>query len=257
MPDSKALSKERFGQFAAGYVSSVTHAKGAELDRLIEIAQPQPDWKVLDIATGGGHTALKFAPYVNHVEATDITPQMLEQVDQHIASKKLGNITTKIEDAEDLSYADNTFDLVTCRIAPHHFPNVPQFVREAARVLKPSGLLVMQDQLLPEDVAVAAIVEAFETMRDPSHHHAYTQAQWTMMFGDAGLSVEHTEEIIKRQQFVKWARLQGKDDTTITHLSHLVSNASAALRAWMQPDAWGTDEATFVHHHIIVAGRKI
>lgn len=256
MSDSKSLSKERFGKFAAGYVSSIGHAKGAELERLLEIAQPQPNWNVLDIATGGGHTAIKFAPHVNHVEATDITPKMLEQVDNHIASKKLGNITTKIEDAESLSYSDNTFDLVTCRIAPHHFPNVAQFVQEAARVLKPTGLFLMQDQLLSDDVVVAALVEAFETMRDPSHHHAYTESQWTTMFEAAGLTVELTEEIIKRQQFVKWARLQDKDDTTIGHLSNIVSHAPEALREWMQPEAWGTDDATFVHHHIIVAGRK-
>lgn len=256
MADSKALSKERFGQFASGYATSVTHAKGAELDRLIDIAQPQAHWHVLDIATGGGHTAIKFAPYVNHVEATDITPAMLEQVTNHIASKKLGNITTKIEDAENLSYADNSFDLVTCRIAPHHFPHVAKFVHEAARVLKSGGLFLLQDQLLPDDAAVAAIVEAYETLRDPSHHHAYTQTQWNTMFKAAGLNVEHTEEIIKQQQFTKWVKLQGHDDTTLAHLSHLVEYAIEPAKAWMQPRAWGTEEATFVHHHIIMAGRK-
>ena len=41
--DPKALSQERYDRFAQGYVTSKAHAKGAELDRLVEIAQPRPD----------------------------------------------------------------------------------------------------------------------------------------------------------------------------------------------------------------------
>ena len=40
MSDSKSMSRERFGQYAAGYVTNQTHAKGSELDSLLEIAQP-------------------------------------------------------------------------------------------------------------------------------------------------------------------------------------------------------------------------
>ena len=75
--DSKSLSQERFGKFAEDYVTSQSHASGYDLDRLVEIANPQADWLMLDIATGGGHTALKFAPHVRQVIATDITPKML------------------------------------------------------------------------------------------------------------------------------------------------------------------------------------
>jgi ubiquinone/menaquinone biosynthesis C-methylase UbiE len=60
----KAQAQQRFGQFAQGYVESKSHAKGEDLDRMLELAQPQPDWLALDVATGGGHTALKFAPSV-------------------------------------------------------------------------------------------------------------------------------------------------------------------------------------------------
>ena len=78
-PDSKALSKARYTRFADGYVTSETHARGSDLDRLLAIVQPQSHWRALDIATGGGHTALKFAPHVAHVVASDLTPRMLEK----------------------------------------------------------------------------------------------------------------------------------------------------------------------------------
>ena len=153
--DSKALSEERYSQYAQGYVSSQSHAKGYDLDRLVEIAKPQPTWKMLDIATGGGHTALKFAPLVKSVIASDLTEKMLTAAEAHIQEKGAVNVSFKIADAEDLPFENTRFDLVTCRIAPHHFPDVQKFTQEAARVLKPGGFLLVQDHVLPEDQKAA------------------------------------------------------------------------------------------------------
>ena len=129
--DSKSLSQARYTQFADGYVTSETHASGSDLDRLIAIAQPAPHWHALDIATGGGHTALKFAPYVAHVIASDLTPRMLESARRHIVDDKgAANVSFREADAEDLPFECDRFDLVTCRIAPHHFPDAQRFLRE-------------------------------------------------------------------------------------------------------------------------------
>ena len=92
MPDFKKLSEERYTQYAEGYVTSQTHAKGADLERLIAIAQPQSDWAVLDVATGGGHTALRFAPHVAHVTASDLTARMLEKAEAFIRAQGVTNI---------------------------------------------------------------------------------------------------------------------------------------------------------------------
>ncbi len=82
MSDAKDLNKQRYSEFADDYVTSITHAKGADLDLLIEFAQPERSWHVLDIATGGEHTALKFAPYVDSVIAIDLTPAMLQSAEK-------------------------------------------------------------------------------------------------------------------------------------------------------------------------------
>ena len=89
----KITDPQRFGRFAKGYVTSKTHAKGTELDRLVEIAQPQSSWIVLDIATGGGHTALKFAPFVQRVVATDISSKMLTAARAFISRPGAENIS--------------------------------------------------------------------------------------------------------------------------------------------------------------------
>jgi ubiquinone/menaquinone biosynthesis C-methylase UbiE len=254
--NSRSLAQERFGEFARNYVASSAHARGEELNRLVEVAQPQPDWIVLDVATGGGHTALEFAPFVAQVMATDITPRMLEVAEAFVAEKGTGNVAFEPADAEGLPFEDEMFDLVTCRIAPHHFLNCPRFVWEGSRVLRSGGLLLVQDLTVPEDNQAARYITDFERLRDPSHHRAYTPEEWVGMFQAAGLRVEHTEQIVKRHGFVPWVERQGRPAEVLERLVSMMEQATAAVVEWMMPRDWGTPEATFANHHIIIAGRK-
>ena len=256
MSNSKELSKERYSQFADGYITSLTHAKGADLDMLIDIAQPEAHWQVLDIATGGGHTALKFAPHVAKVIATDLTPTMLDKASEFIKSQGVINVEFEVADAENLPFDNEQFDLVTCRIAPHHFPDVAKFVQESARVLKVGGLLLVQDHVLSEDVAVASLADSFEKLRDPSHNQAYSANAWKSFFESVGLKVQTMKELTKRHQFLDWSARQGNSAEVQAELISMVANAPEAVKAWMQPMAWETKDASFVNHHIIIAGYK-
>jgi ubiquinone/menaquinone biosynthesis C-methylase UbiE len=243
--------------FAESYVSSTTHAKGQELDRLVEIAQPQPNWFVLDVATGGGHTALKFAPLVAKVIAMDIAPSMLQKAEAFIRGSGVDNVMFGSADAEVLPIEDEKFDLVTCRIAPHHFPEPDGFVRESARVLKAGGLLLVQDHVLPEDDEAAHYVDEFERLRDPSHYQGYPESEWVKMLEEAGLIVEHTEQVKKRHGFLTWAGRQGCVPETVERLDVMMEQASPTVLRWMQPRDWGTQYASFSNKHIIITGRKV
>lgn len=252
--DAKAHSQQRFGQFAQNYVTSATHAKGADLQRLYEMANPQPDWLVLDIATGGGHTARRFAPHVAHVIAADLTPRMLEAARSFINRSDVTYVAT---DAEALAFSDNTFDLVTCRIAPHHFPDVFRFVQECARVLKPGGKFTLEDHVTPEDDRAARYIDAFERLRDPSHHRAYAEYEWRGMFLDAGLKVEEVE-IMSRPSgdLVTWAQRQGCTPEIIEKLQVMLAQAPEPVVDFLRPRCVGTPEAEFDHNYILISGRK-
>src|SRR5262249_14270444 len=144
-------------------------SQGADLERLLEVSAPQPDWLACDIATGGGHTALRIAPSIRRMIATDYALPMLASAREFILSKA-ANVDFVPAEANALPFADNVFNLVTCRSAAHHFPDVFRFVQEAARVLKPGGRFVVEDHVLPEDQKAAGYIEAFERLRDPSHN---------------------------------------------------------------------------------------
>ena len=255
--DSKSLSKARYGRFAGRYVASPTHARGVDLERLLELSAPQADWRVLDVATGGGHTALKFAPHVHQVVATDLTEKMLAAAREFLLGQGLGQFRFSLADAEALPFVTGSFDLVTCRIAAHHFPDPARFVQEAARVARPAGLVVVQDQLMPDDPAAGQSVNDFERHRDPSHSRALSQGEWLALLTAAGLDVQAVEALLKRHKLVSWAERQGATPETIAALQARLKDMPPIARDWLQPQDWGTSEASFAIHHIIITARKL
>src|SRR5438128_671815 len=99
MTDNKDTVRRQYGAHAAAYVTSPIHAQGASLARLVELTQPQPEWIVLDVSTGGGHTALAFAPHVRKVIAADLTPEMLAAAETFLRQQGAVNIDYQIADA--------------------------------------------------------------------------------------------------------------------------------------------------------------
>jgi SAM-dependent methyltransferase len=219
----KDLVRQRFGAAAQGYVTSAGHARGGDLQRLLELAQPRGDERLLDVATGGGHTALAFAPHVREVVASDLTPRMLAAAEAFIRGQGVSNVSFELADAEDLPFADASFEIVTSRIAPHHFPNPQRFVRQAARVLRPGGLFLLDDNMAPEAPELDAFMNRFEKWRDPGHVRACTLSEWRGWMAEAGLRVEHADPLAsKRYEFADWvARM------------HMPEPERAALEAWL------------------------
>ncbi|MFZ1102727.1 MAG: methyltransferase domain-containing protein [Hyphomicrobiaceae bacterium] len=243
---TKTLVQQQFGAHAAAYATSPVHAKGASLGRLVGLVQPQSHWQALDIATGAGHTAAAFAPHVAHVIASDITAEMLEEAKKLAATRGLANMAAAVADAEALPFEAARFDLVTCRIAPHHFPDVPQFVREVQRVLKPGGTFALVDNISPDAVSTpgfpeaelaeaAAAYNAFEKLRDPSHGRCLGLGEWNDVIAAAGLEVRHEEILPKAMDFAPWAARMDADAATVARLRAMLEEGTPALKAFLKP----------------------
>jgi ubiquinone/menaquinone biosynthesis C-methylase UbiE len=238
---NQTLSQQQFGRHAAEYLTSTPHALGKSLERLVALTAPQKTWRALDIATGGGHVAYTFAPHVARVWATDITQQMLDMVKAEAAKRGLGNLRTTYAKAEALPFEDETFDLVTCRIAPHHFDSIPEFLAETHRVLKAGGTLAIVDNVVPAG-PVGDYVNAFERFRDPSHLRAWTVDEWRDAIKKAGFIVGHEEQLFKKMEFKSWA--QRFDPIMKALLRAMLTQTAPEVNTLLEPKGDG-DDLTF------------
>jgi SAM-dependent methyltransferase len=247
--------QSQFGPNAANYATSRVHAEGASLARLVELTQPQRPWRVLDVATGAGHTAFAFAPHVAQVVASDLTPQMLEVARGLAKQRGHSNITFTEAAAENLPFADASFDLVTCRTAPHHFADVNRFVTEVARVLRPGGVFGLADNISPEDAVAAGQYNAIEKLRDPSHGRCLGVGEWLELIGHAGLIARHSEVLIKDMEFLGWAGRMQASDAVRRELRSLMLNDSPALQAFLNTRKAG-DDLTFTIAEVVIAAER-
>ena len=261
---SKQQVQSIFGASADAYVTSKVHAKGASLNRVVELLQPQRHWQVLDVATGAGHMAFSLAPHVQKVVATDITVEMLQRTAVGAQERGLTNLTVETADAENLPFSTGSFDVVTCRIAAHHFPDVDRFMAEAARVLKPGGQLVVVDNVTPgsrlrgkkADLQRKAgqYVNTFEKLRDPSHGRCLSLDEWADQFRQAGLVLVHQETQQKEMDFASWTDRLHVSAATRLRLQALLLQAPTAVAEFLTPIQTG-DRIVFYLTEAILIGR--
>ncbi len=213
----KARVREQFGRTAAGYVTSAGHAGGDDLARLAALAAPTADDVALDIATGGGHTALAVARAgAGTVIASDFTANMLRTARGFIGQSgaTASAVQYALADAEALPFGNRAFSLVTTRIAPHHFPNPAQYVHEVARVLLPGGRFLLEDSVVPEGAA-GDFLNSVEKLRDGSHVRTLTLAEWVALLHDAEFTVESVELFRKTHELTQWIGRSGANEATV------------------------------------------
>ena len=213
----------QFGAAAAAYVTSAGHAGGEDLDRLLAWGRALRPRRVLDVATGAGHTALTFTSLGARVMAFDLTEPMLRTARGFLAGRGVDDVRFVAGDVEALPFRAGAFDVVTCRIAAHHFTNIGPAVRQIAGTLRPGGSFLVQDILGHDDAGAAAFITEVERRRDPTHVRAYRAAEWKALLRGAGLTVIDEAVMSKDRPWDEW--------TTRTRMT---PDARASLEAFVR-----------------------
>jgi SAM-dependent methyltransferase len=172
---------------AEAYRSSVIHASGDDLDLVVAWCEPAAGVTVLDVATGGGHVARRLREAGATVVTVDPAPGM--QADTTAS-------------AEDLPFADGSFDAVACRIAAHHFHDVVAAVREMARVARHRVVIC-------DNTFVSESSEEADRVRDPSHVRNYSGPEWHSFFELAGLEVTDERFLERPLELQPWLDRSG------------------------------------------------
>ncbi|MEM6429139.1 MAG: class I SAM-dependent methyltransferase [Deinococcota bacterium] len=233
----QARSQSYFGKTASAYLTSTIHAKGHDLQQMVDVASEclggsLEGFPVLDVATGAGHTALAFAKAGAQVTATDITPEMLTTTREHAASQGI-TLTVQEAAAEALPFENDTFTCVTCRIAAHHFASVPTFLAEAARVLQPNGYLLIVDNVVSENSTLATPMNSIEKHRDASHVRALSVSEWVHQAAAHTLDCMYVSRWQRRKNFPDWCARAGMSTSEQVGLEQMILELDKPIQDYL------------------------
>jgi SAM-dependent methyltransferase len=199
---------------------SPTHREGPDLDLVVEWCEPAEGVQALDVATGGQHVARRLREAGARVVTVDPAPGMEPDV---------------ISRAEEIPFADGSFDAVACRIAAHHFEDVTSAVREMARVSR--DRVILQDNLFQGEA-----MEEAEKLRDPTHVRRYSEDEWRGFFEAAGLEVDRLEIMSRRMPVDPWLDRADATPEVASRVKELIADM--------------IEDGLVRHEAIILRGRK-
>jgi ubiquinone/menaquinone biosynthesis C-methylase UbiE len=248
-------SGTRWEKAAEAYATG-EHKTGRELQLVVEFAAPTGTERVLDIGTGAGHTALALAPRVSDVVLTDPVEAMLATARRLFQTAGLWNAQFVRASAEQLPFPKASFDIVTTRLAAHHFDDVALAMREVARVLRAGGIFVFVDTTAPENPESAAYQAAVELLRDPTHHRIYTDREWIAFCERAGLHIEKQEMVSKAHDFEPWLERGGEDAATQERVRARFLDAPASAVRDLEIAVADGRVKSFTDRKVVLAARR-
>lgn len=237
-----AFAAQQYGARAQDYVTSAVHSSGADLDQIEALVRGQAKAHVLDLGCGGGHVSYRAAPHVASVTACDVTQTMLDAVAATAAERGLRNIAVRQAPAEDLPFADASFDIVLCRFTVHHWHSMEAGLRQARRVLKPGHTALFIDTVAPADPVLDSHLQAVELLRDISHVRNYSVAEWIGAASRAGFRLEGITQRRLRMDFPVWIARTRASELHAAAIRSLQETAPEPLRQHFAIESDGSFE---------------
>jgi ubiquinone/menaquinone biosynthesis C-methylase UbiE len=174
-----AATAERVAAHSLQQVEAVRR----ELQSLVTFSGEE---RALDSGTGAGTLALALAPLVREVVGVDVVPELLGE------ARKVGpeNVSFVEGDATKLPLEPFSFDVACSRRTLHHVARPELVVAELARVTRPGGRILVEDQVAPVDPLAALELDRFERARDSSHTRTLPDIDLRHLFEANGLVLE-------------------------------------------------------------------
>ncbi|MBU4221808.1 MAG: methyltransferase domain-containing protein [Euryarchaeota archaeon] len=228
----KESAKIQFGKQAEAYAKGNIFVDVVHLSEVVKRSGVEKNHRVLDIATGAGFLALEFAKSAETVLGCDLTLNMILKAREKEKTSGLENTGFLLSDVESLPFPDESFDIVSCRFAFHHFPNPEKALLEMIRVCR--DRLVLVDGVSSEDMEKSIFHNSIEKMRDPSHVRINALSEIEEMFNEAGADITDITHWEISQDFEEWMRRAGTDEKQQKIIEDLMLQSQDGDRTGLQ-----------------------
>ncbi|GAB4123274.1 MAG: metalloregulator ArsR/SmtB family transcription factor [Rhodothalassiaceae bacterium] len=153
--------------------------------RLLGLLETHRVRDLLDIGTGTGRILEIFAPHVERGLGIDLSPEMLTVARASLAAREIGHCQVRLGDMYDIPVGNESFDLAILHQVLHFAEDPAGALREAARVLRPDGRMVIVD-FAPHEM---------EELREQHQHRrlGFSDEEIASLARQGGLRVESTD----------------------------------------------------------------
>ena len=227
--------------------SAFEHAQRVLAENTLALASPFPRADVVEVGCGfGGNLAALCNKYeLCRVAGLDIHPGQIEIAKQIVSRYAGPGMDLRVGDAIQMPWTNQSFDIVLAIECAFHFASRLAFAREAVRVLRPGGRLVLTDIVTREPEALGAeswLKTVLQTELDPVPDLLCSEGDWATIAASVGFIEAHREDISRAVapsfQFIL------KDKPRDIHLLHdrndrgAFALATAMERGWLHLERW-------------------
>lgn len=249
----------RFDGMARSFATSEVHRSSPTIQLLHEtLGSLHPIEAVCDIACGAGPVALSFGESASRLVGVDPSPSMLEEF-QAAASARGVTVEAVLGFAEEVPLEDETFDVVTSRLAPHHFSDIHGAVREMARLARPGGHVAVIDLEGHDDDAIDDFNHRLEVLHDPTHVRSYRGHEWEALFLKAGLETvavhRNQRESPVGVSVERWCQIAGSGTGAERQIRSELRSATSEMREALGIEQTG-DEYYIPVKTVLVVGQR-
>jgi ubiquinone/menaquinone biosynthesis C-methylase UbiE len=203
-PNYESRIRSEFTRQADSMTASARFTDSQRLTDLRAVAALSDSDRVLDLGCGPGIVSESLAHDAGLVTGLDLTPEMLRRASRRCSDAGHANCTFVLGNSKRLPLSDESYDAVVTRSAIHHFDDPAAVLAEVARILKPSGRLIVSDAISSENTDESALHNALETLRDPSHVRMLPRSVLLRELTSAGFAIESEARTVAQREYGEW-----------------------------------------------------
>ena len=232
--ESKGIQVRRMFNNIAPYYDKICHILSFNIDRLwrkrlVKLVVEREPANIVDIATGTGDVAISMARNIPtaQIVGIDLSEEMLKVAQHKIEHSGIkSNIKLLCEDAENLSLASNSFDVVTISFGIRNFENIDKGLSECCRILRDGGSLFVMEFSTPKHKVFNVLYRFYSKSILPvigriisNDNKAYTYLP------------ESIVEFYQKDEFIELLQNSGFDSCTAISLSNGIAHIYIGVKS--------------------------
>jgi len=179
--------KEQFNKQAEKFANWSVGKNVEYLNGYFDFCNIQPNDILLDVACGPGDFTNLTARRILKASGVDISDKEIEIANRQSSELGLTNVVFDCSDVENLPYSNNSFTVVVCKSAFHHFMNPEIVFKEMIRCCENGGKISIQDIRAYDDSYVNEFFEAFDKLIDNSHNKTLNEYEFNKLYSGNGI----------------------------------------------------------------------